>query len=100
MSVGISGLRIMAKKKHVHKYRRTTLGMKKWKIFRCIKPGCSHYIDAGLIIGKISVCPRCGDPFIIDKSLSLLALPHCHECTVKKKLPDRKITDFIEGLIQ
>ena len=85
-------------RKHTHKYRRSTLGMKKWKIYKCVLPGCTHYIDASLIQNRISICWRCEEPFVIDKRLSELAKPHCHKCTEKKAKPAENVLKFLEKL--
>lgn len=85
-------------KSHIHKYKRATLGMKKWKIYRCILPGCSHYIDATLIRNKISLCHRCNEPFIVENRLAELSEPHCFDCTEKRVTHSKGLLDFIEGM--
>ena len=85
-------------KKHTHKYRRSALGTKRWKIYKCVLPGCTYYIDAKLIENRISICWRCNDPFVIDKRLSELAKPHCHDCTDRKKKPDENVLRYLERM--
>ena len=70
---------------HIHKYQRTTIGMKKYLIYRCMIPGCHHYIEAKLILNRISECWRCGNPFVIEKYASSLAKPHCANCIKSPK---------------
>lgn len=47
----------MPKLKHTHKYERTEVGKNGWIIYRCVLPGCTHYLpSAQLIVGKNSLC--------------------------------------------
>lgn len=77
----------MAKNKHVHQYRRATLG-KDYLIYKCVLPGCTHYISADLIIGKKNKCWRCGDDHIISRKL---AKPHCAKCTKGHEMVEEEI---------
>ena len=81
----------------IHKYERTKLG-KKYIIFRCMIPNCSHYIPESLIKGRISICWRCGEQFVIDREAAELARPHCKDCTKPKEVPDA-FTDALGKLI-
>ena len=66
---------------HIHKYKKDILG-KDYVIYRCVLPGCTHYLPERLIKGKFCVCWRCGEPFIIKL---LHSKPHCDDCIEKKK---------------
>ena len=70
--------------KHIHKYVRKKFGSKGFIIYRCILPGCTHFISADLIIGRESICNKCDKPFIITINLAL-ARPHCIDCTKGRK---------------
>ena len=76
--------------KHVHRYEKTTLGRNKWPIHRCNLPDCNHYVASELVIGKFSICHRCGEKFIISKPVSRLAKPHCMKCIERKVKPEVK----------
>ena len=78
------------KSKHIHKYQRAMLG-DKHVIYRCVLMDCSHYVDARLIEGRLSVCHRCDEPFQIGKKAALLAKPHCDECTRNMKSSVNKV---------
>jgi len=71
-----------------HKYLRVTVkgrtSVNKYK-FRCVHPGCQHYLTNEFIVGAIAECWRCGDEFVIDKVLALKK-PHCRPCTKRKDL--------------
>jgi hypothetical protein len=84
-------------KKHIHKYKRGKLG-RKYVIYECVIPGCSHYIDASRIGNKLSICWRCNAAFVIEGRLRELAKPHCRDCTVPKKEITPDIKKFIENL--
>lgn len=65
-----------------HKYMRvkTAAGTIIW---RCMKPGCSHYLRNIFIVGAVSECWRCDSEFVIDKTTALKK-PHCRDCTRRK----------------
>lgn len=101
----------MSNKDHkYHLYRRVNignpiirdgkvLGKKKFIVFRCMKPNCSHYVTPPLLEGKIAECSRCHEPFVCDKASKHLANPHCIDCAQKKKKDIMGSTlDFIKEL--
>ena len=46
-----------------HYYRRVRMGKdKKYVVFRCILPNCSHYVPKELAIGRQAVCWKCHRP--------------------------------------
>jgi len=86
----------MSKRKHTHKYIRGRLG-EKHVIFRCAFPDCTHYLAKEFVIGKLSVCNRCGEDFIMTRASVSLAKPHCESCTKSPKAEEqRNIKDFLE----
>ena len=71
---------------HVHKYMRVRLGYKKPKeerylVFKCMKPGCSHYIRAELVLGQWNECWRCGAAMVMNQWSAQFKKPHCRDCT-------------------
>jgi len=70
-------------KQHIHKYIRHKLGKNKYEVFRCAIPGCVHFITASLIVGRESVCWRCGRVFVVTADL-VRKKPHCAACTRRK----------------
>ena len=73
--------------RHTHKYQRATLG-KRYRIYKCVLPGCAHYVSAQLLKNRIAVCWRCEEEFQITAELAELARPHCKFCTKgRKELP-------------
>jgi hypothetical protein len=95
---------------HIHKYRKVNLGGngKKYLVYRCMKPGCSHYIPCMMAEGKLAECYRCHMPFVITRPMLYhsggepMAKLHCNNCTKRKK-PDvvemdiDAVADFLEG---
>lgn len=72
--------------KHVHhKYQRARLG-KKYVIYRCMLPNCTHYVSEDLLQNRVAICWRCEEPFQITAELATLARPHCKACTKTKKI--------------
>lgn len=71
-----------------HKYQKKILG-KDYLVYKCVNPGCSHYISSELVVGKIAVCFRCDNKFVVTqdqvrKGKEMLKL-HCKPCTKSKK---------------
>lgn len=86
--------------KHTHKYIRCKYGSKGYMIFKCALPGCTHYVDANLILNRLSVCWRCGADFVIKVTPGNKAVnkkPHCNECTRGYK---KQIKEQLVGLIE
>lgn len=73
--------------KHIHTYERP-----RWdkKIYRCIAPDCSHYINKKLLLGKYGKCPECGAQFILDREKLLRAKPKCDFCSNTRKSKELK----------
>jgi hypothetical protein len=76
---------------HVHKYLRHTF-KSGYVVYKCMLPGCSHYIDAALVAGKQTICWRCGAVCLIPirDVDNQLKRPHCLSCT---KVYNRVRTD-------
>jgi hypothetical protein len=68
--------------KHIHKYERKKYGNNGCFIYKCMIPGCTHFVYESLIINRRSLCWRCDKEFVITK---LLKKPHCDDCTRGKK---------------
>lgn len=77
-------------KHQVHKYKRI-----KFKsghiVFRCMLPGCSHFIREELLRGRLSVCWRCGEEHVITNTR--LSKQHCDSCT--KSVKENKYNDSV-----
>lgn len=97
--------------KHIHKYIRDILGHKKRTnqkpkatdtlIFKCILPGCSHYIRNQFIEGKISECWECHENFVIDKIASRLQKPICQACRMKRRRTkiETPVEDMLDDIL-
>ena len=88
---------------HTHKYKRVKWGPKKTLIYRCMLPGCRHYLAAQFIEGKTAVCWKCGGIFIVtSQSLRRVKLV-CHECLGTHKIigeeDKSKFNQLLDGLI-
>ena len=71
---------------HLHMYKRHA---EKERIFRCMDPDCSHYIDVGFLEGKRSACPFCTEPFILTEVQLKNQFPRCDACKGSGKSPKR-----------
>lgn len=80
---------------HIHKYKKILLGHR-YTVFRCMQPGCTHYLHHSLIVGKFSVCWRCSGVFVISGKHKKLTKMHCDNCTKKTKEIDN---DSIDDLL-
>ena len=72
-------------KPHPHKHERTILGGRRvvfftdefgerkrrleksggYEVFRCVFPGCRHYLPIELALGQPSICWKCGEDLIL-----------------------------------
>ena len=93
---------------HVHKYRRAigritnkNRNSKMINYYKCALKNCTHYVLATLILGKESICNRCGNKFTLPMALSELTnSPHCRECTKRKSSIKKEIEDGIDQEIE
>lgn len=86
---------------HIHKYIRDKFRTGT-QIYKCVLPGCSHYILAQFVINKVSICWRCGEDFVINKRASDLKKPTCDDCVKSfkpKKIKDDLVADFVDKLV-
>jgi len=65
---------------HIHKYMRVNLGKNGYVVFKCMIPGCPHYIRRELAVGRQSICWRCGRPMTLTMANTLLKKPHHLDC--------------------
>jgi hypothetical protein len=78
------------KPKHVHKYVRIKLGRNKDRIkYKCNLPGCPHYLEPELAVGRIALCNSCNEEFVMNKESIRLAKPHCDNCGKGSKKKDK-----------
>lgn len=101
-----TGLDIMSKNNHVHKYIAMVLGGRRiirakdgskrivkksgYPIFKCTIPGCTHYVPAELALGRESICWVCGKVMVITQRSLRLKRPHHYECYSKESLVEIK----------
>ena len=84
-----------------HKYLRikvkgrTSISTYRW---RCVLPGCHHYLLEDFIVGAVCICWRCGDDFVIDKVTKLLK-PHCRKCTRRRDEEEEQLPAIEESPI-
>lgn len=73
--------------KHTHRYERVDIGVnKEYIVYRCSLPDCHHYLPETLVVGKKTICWRCGAEFILTRNL-LFKKPHCENC-IERKIDD------------
>lgn len=81
---------------HIHQYLRKIL--KTSTVYRCVLPGCRHYLRAFQIIGQIGKCWYCGRDFLITRDLARREKVHCANCTKGKKVKAEELVDFLTEL--
>lgn len=64
-----------------HKYFKSVFKTSGTIIYRCGKTGCPHFVYEPLIIGRLSICWRCGDTFEIMRKSIRNKKMHCEDCT-------------------
>lgn len=71
--------------RHIHKYKRVKIGKNKdYEVYRCMVPGCSHYVQAELVENRETICWLCDKPFILAVHL-LRMKPICEPCRDMRK---------------
>lgn len=83
----------------IHQYVRVK--GKNSVMYRCVLPGCSHYVRDIFIVGRIAKCPYCGESFMVTKDLARRKIIHCESCTTSKKdnsIKPEEVTDFLEEI--
>lgn len=83
-------------KHEVHQYKRVNL--EKSIVYRCVIPGCSHYVRKAFIINRIAVCPYCGKNYVITPKIAQLKTLHCNDCTNSKKIKPEEVNEFLVDL--
>ena len=85
------------KTEHIHKYQRSRLGMN-YTIYRCVIPGCTHYIAKKLVRGRISLCHVCNEPMVMD-AFALRRVNPRHRTCIKKSDTFKKLQDVLEKIV-
>lgn len=83
---------------HIHKYQREKLG--KLVIYRCMVPGCSHYVHKNLAVNRISICWYCDTPFVMTKKSVKLKKPHCQNCSVAHNAKPRPAAETASTFLE
>ena len=68
-------------KNHIHKYRRITVAGS--EVYGCALPTCTHYMPKhmeSLLLGKMSICWSCDEPFVLDSEALREEMPICLNC--------------------
>jgi len=69
----------MRAEKHIHQLRRHSFKSGN-VIFFCTLPDCNFKSKVAFLLGKRSICNRCGKSFIMSEYSLRLAKPHCDAC--------------------
>jgi hypothetical protein len=88
-----------------HRYRRSIGRLTKHNkesgfkdVFKCTLPNCTHYAKDFLILGKESICNKCGQVFILPMATRALTnVPHCKKCTKKRYKPTQSIDEIFNS---
>lgn len=83
-------------KHEIHQYKKVEL--ENSTVYRCMKPGCSHYVRKPFITNRIAECPYCGQNYIITNELAKLTTLHCAACTKSKKVKPDEVVEFLVNL--
>lgn len=74
----------MKVKEHLHKYLRVIQDKRKdgstYVVYKCILPGCTHWLRRELLISRLSICWRCGTEMILNTEALTMKKPRHFEC--------------------
>jgi hypothetical protein len=69
--------------KHTHQFMRVS--GKHVSTWRCALDGCKWFVHQGLahvIVGKRSICWKCGEQFTMTEESMQMDMPECEQCTL------------------
>jgi hypothetical protein len=66
--------------KHVHLYEKVKWGKEGTVIWKCQVLNCTHYLHVEFILGRTSICYKCGLPFTMTPPKLLRKKPKCDKC--------------------
>lgn len=75
---------------HIHKYHKVKWGKSGTVIWKCAILGCSHYLHVEFILGKNSICWKCGTKFLMTYVKLLRNKPKCDSCQHRSGQGKRK----------
>lgn len=81
-----------------HQYVKAKLKPSGRIIYRCVIPGCTHYLFEEVVAGQQSICNRCEKEFVLTKAAMKRSKPHCLECTRGREREGPKVTDVLTNL--
>lgn len=72
--------------KHIHKYQFKIIG-KDYRVFACALPDCTHYLAEELVVGKESICWKCGNVCTVRKENDgkIRHKPHHKTCNASRQ---------------
>lgn len=86
---------------HIHKYKQVILGGKKIErgadgkkrivrqggtpVYKCMIPGCTHYISRDLVQGRYSICWVCDKQMVMTSQSVTMVRPRHFECMKRKE---------------
>lgn len=66
--------------KHVHIYVRYKRGL-----YKCNDPHCTHFADREFLVGKATLCSKCGSEFVLTREDLKRKAPLCLNCSDTKE---------------
>lgn len=87
-----------ASKTHIHKYQKFKWGKNETIIWRCMVPGCPHYVSNEMILGRKSLCHKCGDVFVMTQDKMRRKKPKCDKCQHKRDPVMSNLDALLENL--
>lgn len=89
------------RRSHVHKYQRVKWGKAGTIIWRCMLPGCTHYVHTEMAKNRKSLCWKCLGVFVLTGEKLMRVRPKCDACqhtAVNEKEKPLTIDDLLENL--
>lgn len=87
---------------HIHtyvKFKRNKYNQP--NLFRCADPHCTHFEEREHIIGKASLCNKCGDEFVLTREDTKRSRPICINCADTKEAREhRQIKSVVGNLLE
>lgn len=82
-----------------HKYQKMKNKTGTLRRFKCALPGCTHFLDERIIIGRAAKCFRCGETFTVYPKALLIKNLHCLGCTKTRAAKIEGVDNLLETLL-
>ena len=83
------------------KYRKEIFRKSKTPVYKCTLPGCPHFVYEALVVGRLSICNRCNEIYLVTKKTIRNKKMHCEDCTLgRDPVIPQSLNNQIEKILE